>query len=212
MMKIVNFYFMEMVNLNNQTGRSVWGGQAFGGYAGLKHTAEIIAEYIPNSIIYVEPFAGLGRLMGLIKADKIILNDLSEYANNHNKKYNAVITDLDFIECINQNDSKDTFFLIDPPYSNNVYKLNEKCFIDRDYRDYYRQLADLLPKIKGNWILCIDERNYHRFVKSLFPKYDSLNIKSKKNSLFGLKANIRLISNKPLIKQGIRQVTLENRE
>ena len=59
---------------------SVWGAKLmFGGYSGLKHTADKINDYIPVSKIYVEPFAGLGRTVEL-RHEKIILNDMSEYA------------------------------------------------------------------------------------------------------------------------------------
>ena len=188
--------------------KSVWGNKAFGGYAGLKFTASIIKEYIPKSKIYVEPFAGLGRTVES-KHDKVILNDKSDYAVSYLKSHFpfAEVTQEDFEECIVKHDSEDTFYLIDPPYANNVYALNEKCFIDRDYRDYYKQLANILPKLQGSWIVCINERNYHRFVKSLFPTSNSLNIKSKKNSLFGLKANVRIISNKQLISNQITLLT-----
>ena len=57
------------------------------GYAGLTHTALMISEYIPNCIKYVEPFAGLGRFAKYVTCGVLVLNDLSDYANNHNKKF-----------------------------------------------------------------------------------------------------------------------------
>ena len=54
------------------------------GYPGLTNMAEYIMPYIPTSKIYVEPFAGLGRTVEL-RHDKIILNDMSDYAINYLK-------------------------------------------------------------------------------------------------------------------------------
>jgi len=183
-------------------GKSVWGNQAFGGYAGLKFTSDEINDYIPKSKIYVEPFAGMERTVRMNKHETVILNDMSEFAVLYLicNFPNAIVTKEQFDVCIIKHDSKATFFLIDPPYSDNVYKLNDKCFIDRYYRDYYKRLSEILPIIQGDWILCINERNYRRFVKDLFPNNPTINIKSKKRALFGLHSNIQLISNKPLIR------------
>ena len=57
--------------------QAFWGGKLLGGYAGLKHTANKIAEFIPPCKLYVEPFCGLASVSKYVKADKIILNDIS---------------------------------------------------------------------------------------------------------------------------------------
>ena len=67
------------------------------GYAGLTAMAEYIKPYIPKSSLYVEPFAGLGRTVEE-KHDKIILNDMSDYAVKYLKEHFpfAVVTQEDF--------------------------------------------------------------------------------------------------------------------
>ena len=92
-------------------------------YPGLAYTAKLVGKYFPTSKIHVEPFSGLGRTVQYVRADKIILNDMSDYANKFCKKTfpNAIITHQDFVECILRWDGPDTFFLIDPPWDNAYY-------------------------------------------------------------------------------------------
>ena len=125
------------------------------GYPGLTYTAKQIAEFIGECDIFCEPFAGLGRISKHIKANKIILNDKSDFAINFLKEnfQNATITNDDFIESILKNDSLKTTFLIDPPWSKVDYAKNPKTFCDRGVGDYYRQLRELLPNIKGKWFV-----------------------------------------------------------
>jgi len=126
----------------------------YGGYPGLAGTAHLIADYIPNCKIYVEPFAGLGRVSKYVKAEKKVLNDMSVFACDYNKKYNAVITKKDFLDCIHEWDSKNTFFLIDPPWVINVYRNIGKAYYNMPVREYYKILFELLPRLKADWILC----------------------------------------------------------
>ena len=80
---------------------SVNGKKRFGGYPGLALTALQISEYIQPCKIFVEPFAGLGRISRHVHAERYILNDKSEYALNFLKNhFTAEVTNLDFADCI----------------------------------------------------------------------------------------------------------------
>ena len=51
--------------------QAFWGGKLLGGYAGLKHTAKKIAEFIPPSKLYVEPFCGLASVSKYLNKELI---------------------------------------------------------------------------------------------------------------------------------------------
>jgi hypothetical protein len=191
--------------------KSVWGAKLmFGGYAGLKFTADKINEYIPTSKIYVEPFAGLGRTVEL-RHDKIILNDMSEYAVNYLKnKYEEyadsdmfpiVVTQEDFMKSILDNDSIDTFFLIDPVWRFTCYDSHKQAYCDRTPFEYYSQLLEVLPKLKGDWIVC-SAKDEHE-IKKILSKTDYYKtvVTSDKKVIFGKHAQTLLVSNKPFSKQ-----------
>ncbi len=170
---------------------------AFKGYPGLTHTSKEICEYIPNCKIFVEPFAGLGRISKIVKSDNYVLNDLSDYANQYLKKHfkNHVITKMDYLECIKNYDSKNTLFFIDPPWFDEIYDINPLTAFTEPCNDIYRKLKELLPTLKGNWIIAGK-------VEGILKKWDyhHLEVKSKKNYLFGHKARTYLVSNTPFIR------------
>ena len=126
------------------------------GYPGLTHTAKTIAEIIGECDIFCEPFAGLGRVSEHIKANKIILNDMSDFAVKflEEKFKAAVVTQLDFASSIVLNDSDRTTFLFDPPWARKDYADNPKTFCDRGVGEYYKKLADMVPTLKGRWFCC----------------------------------------------------------
>ena len=179
-----------------------WGKQGFGGYPGLKFTAEEIVPYIPIKPLYVEPFAGLGRTSELIKKyDHMILNDMSDYAIGQlEKKFklwnNIHITKFIFDYCIFIFDSPHTVFLIDPPWVTTVYTENSLTFCDRPALQYYDELIkDILPKVLGDWVLCgpAEGSPVKRMRESGYP---TLEVQSRKPSIFGQYARTLLISNK----------------
>src|SRR3990172_4790502 len=133
---------MKKIDTSNYTKsfNSDHGSKCYGGYPGLACTANKIAQYIPICNQYVEPFAGLGRIAKYVKAEKIILNDMSDYAIEYLKIHflSAEITKEDYLHCIEKHDSKNTFFLIDPPHRTSAYALNPKTFIDRTDTEYFK--------------------------------------------------------------------------
>jgi len=178
------------------------------GYPGLTLTASKIADYIPDCKIYVEPFAGLGRVAKYVKADRYVLNDKSEYAFNFlQSHFTAQITNLDFEECIKLYDSEDTFFLIDPPWRKKDYD-KDNSYFDRTVREYYKDVLRIVKKIKGNWIICCDvaERETGGIVKK--SGYYKQIVLAKKR-FFKTRAKTLMISNKPFKKQGVFQMELK---
>jgi len=173
------------------------------GYPGLENMSDFIIPYIPKSKIYVEPFAGLGRTVEN-KHDKVILNDMSDYAVKYLKSHfpYAEVTQEDFETCILKHDSSDTFYLIDPPWRKNIYQNNALPFNDRTPIQYYdKLLKEILPKLKGSFILCVD-RDEHEIGKRVSKsKYENKVIQHPTKTLFNRPIAVRMASHKPFIKQ-----------
>jgi hypothetical protein len=169
----------------------------FKGYPGLTHTAKEICEYIPKCILFVEPFAGLGRITKHVKSENYVLNDMSDFAIKYLTKNfkNHIITQTDYLDCIKKYDSINTFFFIDPPWFDEIYDINPLTCITESCNETYKKLESLLPNIKGNWIIAGKGNG-------VLKKwgYNHLEIKSKKNTLFGHKARVYLVSNLPFKK------------
>ncbi len=186
------------------------GSKCYGGYPGLEHTALKISRFIPLCIKYVEPFAGLGRVAKFIRANKIILNDMSDFSINYLKKHfpSAEITKSDYQVCIKKNDDIDTFFLIDPPHRTSAYALNEKTFCDRTDTEYFKELRDMLPLLQGKFILCSDaSRTGARTFKN--TRFFKTVVESDGNVIFGKPSKILCISNNPFIEQRRETMTLK---
>ncbi len=181
--------------------KSACGIKELHGYAGLHHTAKQISKYIPSCEVYVEPFAGMARLHELVNAKTYVYNDKSDYAYNLLKERfdndNNVYTFNMQFELMFTWDSPNTFFLIDPPWRYNVYKHNDKAFIDRKPYEYYEKIFEYLDIAMGNWIVCgtADERQTKGLMKD--HKYKKI-IVSDKGTIFGKKARTLIVSNIPL--------------
>lgn len=168
------------------------------GYAGLVHTALAISEYIPKCKIYVEPFAGLGRTAKHAQAEQIILNDKSDYAFNYlSKHFNAQTTNLDFEEMFRLYDSKDTVFLIDPPWSKEEYEkgCRNRAFCDRTPKEYYDKIFEWLPKLKGDWFVCGKKDN-----SRLKDKRWNHQLFRSKRKIMGGNISTLVMSNKPFVR------------
>lgn len=187
------------------------------GYPGIANTAKQISNYFPETIeVYVEPFAGLGRTAKYANWLKFqVLNDKSEYALQYLKKNfrEATITNKDYKDCINEWDSQETFFLVDPPWSEGMYNkdfddntdlkgIKIKPFVDRSAQQYYNELMKILPTLKGDWILCSNHnRNtLKKWADSM--KYSWLVVESTKR-IMGHHIKTLILSNKPLISKGL---------
>ena len=163
------------------------------GYLGLTHTALQISEYIPKCKIYVEPFAGKGRVAKYVKSDRFVLNDMSDYAYNFlSKNFNAEITQMDFEECIKLYDGQDVFMVFDCPWDLMEYTKGCKgrAFCDRTPKEYYEKLFEIIPKLKCNWIMCGRKNNsmmrdngyYEKEVEAMAKKIMGGKIKTLLNS------------------------------
>ena len=196
-------------------------------YPGLTFTAPQIGPYFPKTKYYVEPFSGLARTAKYSRSEVMILNDKSKFSNNYCKKKfrNAVITNEDFEVSIKKWDSKDTFFLIDPPWRTDFYddtnpfvfgavtrkdkstynkklgkymtskdkncKIKQVAFIDRTSKEYLEDLKRILPKIKGHYILTLEN-------KMKFPSPYSKLLIHPQHKMFGFHPKTMMFSNKPL--------------
>ncbi len=190
-------------------------------YPGLYWTAAYIGAYIPKSRIYVECFAGLARTAKYSKSEIMVLNDKSKVSNNYcQKKFqNAIVENMDFEKTLKKYDGFDTFFLIDPPWRISYYNGNKKIrtpnkslqhrnpkaidggFIDKTAREYAIKLKEILPELKGTWILTLGP-SFHTH----FEEYYKTSVKALKPHLFGHYPKTWLFSNKPL-KIQIPQIT-----
>ena len=121
---------------------------------------------------------------------------MSDYAFNYLKKHfpNAIVTQKDFEELFSYDD-KDTFFLIDPPWRDEHYTKNTLTFMDRKPWEYYKIIFDIVPKLKGNWIVCgvADERQTRGYMSN--HNYGKKIVESDGNVIFGKKARTLLVSN-----------------
>lgn len=185
--------------------KSVWGAKRmFGGLAGLKFTADKIAEFIPPCKRYVEPFAGLARVANhIMYAEEIILNDWSEYLKNELPKLfpNAIITNEQFDDCMLRWDSKNTVMLIDPVWRKTCYEVNPMTVCDRTPYEYYKRVLEILPNLKCHWIVCsnVDEHEIKKILSKTAKErnYYSIIVNSDNNPIFGKKARTLLVSNMP---------------
>lgn len=188
-----------------------------GGYPGLTLTARRISEYIPYCKLFVEPFAGLGRVSKKVKAEKKVLNDMSNFAYEYNKKKfkTLIVTQEDFTECIKRWDSKDTFFFMDPPWRFMQYDPKQTlAYCDRTIKQYYEDLLKMVPILKGDWIIAgeVHEKESGKLLQN--SGYPNLVIKTNYKMLGG-RIQVRLCSNKPFVNYHqttlplIREVTKE---
>ena len=178
-------------------------------YPGLFWTASYIGPYISKSKIYVECFAGLARTAKYAKSKIMVLNDKSKVSNIYCKKKfpKAIIENMDFEKTLKKYDGPDTFFLIDPPWRTSYYQGHKNIrgmnhrnpnaidggFIDRTALEYIIKIKEILPKLKGDWILTLGP-SFHCH----FKEYYSTFVKQIKPKLFGYYPKTWLFSNKPL--------------
>ena len=179
-------------------GKAMFAPGILPGYPGLTFLAHKIGEYIPKCNIFLEPFAGLGRIAKKVQAKHKILNDLSPFAFSYLKRNfpNAKVTNLDFVDSIKQNRA-DVIFC-DPPWRYEMYATNKAPVCDRPIKQYYEDLMNVLENTDSHWIISADyhEKENNKFLqKSGFPM---LTLKSRRKMMAGY-PRVRMISNKPFI-------------
>ena len=169
------------------------------GYPGLEHTAEFIKPLIPSSKIYVEVFAGMGRTVEIEKHDKVILNDLSDFAVEKLKEKfpTAEVTQRDYKEVIKEYyQNPDVFLFIDPPWRKNIYKNNEKpVFTHSSVIKYYDRIIYYLGDAKCNWILCSDNAETEIGGRLSNTIWTNKVLISPTSKLYGRPIAVRMISN-----------------
>ena len=120
------------------------------------------------------------------KADPAKMLDLLEEYQTQLR--NAVLTNVDYEQCIRQNDSATAFFFLDPPYENTVATYGYAQHTDFDFE----RLAQVLVKIKGKWLLTIDDSprirsmfsQYYQKKVKVYTKWGHISGKRKRSELF----------------------------
>lgn len=164
------------------------------GYPGLVHTALMISEYIPKCKTFAEPFAGLGRISKLVRADRKFLNDKSDYAYNYllTKFPNAKVTNWDFETFAKFFDATVKFY--DPPWSLSEYGNGciDRSFCDRKPKEYYDIIFKLIENSDSHWFVCGNKQN----TRLKDPRYHHKLFKSRKKIMGGVISTL-VMSNKP---------------
>jgi DNA adenine methylase len=95
-----------------------------------------------------------------------------------NRLKNVKFLNKNYIDVINEYDSPETFFYLDPPYEN-----TNKSFY-KNSKFNFNELRDILGNVKGYWMLSINASDY---IKDLFDGYNILPINQKglQNSKIG---------------------------
>lgn len=133
-----------------------------------------IVDLLPNTIeLYIEPFGGSFGLFKLLqnRVDFSIYNDADKdtydkYKDIANKSYNK-----DYKEIINEFDSNNSLFYLDPPYFGKEHYYKHKF-------NYYEhlELYEEIKKLKGNFILSYNDCF---FIRKLYKDYKIDKIESK---------------------------------
>ena len=98
--------------------------------------------------------------------------------------------------------------MFDPPWRFSCYDSHDKAFCDRTPYEYYSKLLEMVPNLKGDWIIC-SAKDEHEIKKILSKSdYHKIVVSSDKPVIFGKHAQTLLISNKPFVKQGVHQEVL----
>ncbi len=169
------------------------------GYPGLEHTAAFIKPLIPESDIYIEVFAGLGRTVEMEKHKKVILNDLSPFAIKtlKDKFPLAEVTEKDYVDVIKEHyKNPNAFLFIDPPWRKNIYKNNEKpVFTVNSPITYYDKILFYLSDAKCKWILCIDKDEHEIGKRVSKSGWVNKVIEHPTMKLYGRPIGVRMASN-----------------
>lgn len=154
------------------------------GFPGLAGTAKKIANLIIYTANYVEPFAGSVKVYqefikrGDWSYDSVILNDLSPFVCKWLRREfpDTKVTNEDFVKCIKQHDSRNTFFMFDMPWNKAFYDQTFSMFNRDCVKDYSLELLELCKNLRGKFIVASRVENdvfrkadfYHKTIKSIY--------------------------------------------
>jgi site-specific DNA-adenine methylase len=175
---IVNRLGQKSLSLPRIDDKKRWAG-----YPGIAGTARKIAKLVPNCLHYIEPFAGTAKVFQElckrkdVNINQAILNDTSDFIYEWLKKelnQQAIITHEDFANCITRWDSKNTFFLIDPPWYKTYYEQSFSSFNRESVKEYDQEIIELCKKMIGKFIITTRKENKimlnsgfkHKLIKS----------------------------------------------
>jgi hypothetical protein len=166
-----------------------WAGfPALAGWA--KPLSDIIVEEFKrdtNLQRFVEPFSGTAKVyQELRKRNDIIintciLNDTSKFVcdwleRTINTEGKCIITNDDFVNCINENNYDDTFLLIDFPWNKSFYDQTFSSFNRVSITQYSHEVLGLCESFKGKFIITSRRENKilansefnHKIIKSIY--------------------------------------------
>ena len=138
------------------------------GFAGLAGTSRKLAQLIPESLVYVEPFAGTAKpyqelLKIKYKTNAFILNDKSKFIYKWLKKEfkepRTMITNHDFVTCMRKWDTKDSVFVIDFPWYKSYYDQQFASFNRTSVTEYSTEVLELCKKLKGKFFIVTRKEN-----------------------------------------------------
>jgi DNA adenine methylase len=115
-------------------------------------------------LTYVEPFGGYFNVRNFLKIEpkKVIYNDLVSYNIEifadeiHYKDYKYILDEFD---------SLNTFFYLDPPYYGKEYLYNSLKYHDK----FHIELYEKLKNIKGHFLMSY---NKHKFIENLYKNFN----------------------------------------
>lgn len=122
---------------------------------------------------------------GKIEKNQNGKNKIKSLMKYQERMKNTTLHSSDYKKLIKKYDSSDTFFYLDPPYENSD-KLYKNDNID------FKDLVKILKKIKGKFILSINESDN---IKYLFRDFqiNKISVNSNSNSSIGLKQRKELL-------------------
>ena len=170
---VVNRLGQKTISLPRITDDKRWAG-----FPGLAGVAKEIAKMVPKCKYFVEPFAGTAKVyQELLKSKStkykyVILNDKSKFITDWLLKEIeelTEVTDWDYSNCIHHWDSKDTFFMIDPPWNKSYYDQKFSSFTKDTVKKYYQEIIEQCEDLKGKFIITTRKENKIMF-NSKFKK------------------------------------------
>lgn len=132
----------------------------------MKPTSSIgkVAQYF---LLKKLSYLGTGVIFDTTKKIKTIDKDFMPY---HERLIHTTIRNEDYKKIINQYDSPNTFFYLDPPYENTAGTID-------DYTDIsFDEMKEILDGIKGRFLMSV---NNSKRIRDLFRSYEITKVKTR---------------------------------